>query len=282
MSISRRRPRSRASTPPPGITSQRTPAGLRVACANYAQHFSLKDNSYGTTFGPSTPGALNLISGQTHGAQPASMPGVVANGTDIGDADPTHDDCSAGSTIAMAGTNIGDLLNAKGVTWGWFEGAFTPTSTASGKAVCGPSHTNVGDAVVSDYSAHHEPFQYYASTANPHHLAPSSVAMIGRSDQANHQCDLSSFWAAVDHGNMPAVSFLKAARYQDGHAGYSGPLDEQHFLVDTINRLQRSQDWSSTAVVIAYDDSDGWYDHQIGPEVHRGQLVDRSDRQRVV
>src|SRR6476620_1868497 len=68
---------------------------------------------------------------------------------------------------------------------------------------------------------------------------------------------------------MPAVSFLKAAAYQDGHAGYSTPLDEQRFLVDTINRLQGSKDWKSTAVVVTYDDSDGWYDHQMGPIVNQ-------------
>ena len=39
-----------------------------TAIWNYAQHFAMSDNSFGTTFGPSTPGALNLISGQTHGA----------------------------------------------------------------------------------------------------------------------------------------------------------------------------------------------------------------------
>ena len=60
---------------------------------------------------------------------------------------------------------------------------------------------------------------------------------------------------------MPAVSFLKAAAYQDGHAGYSDPLDEQTFRVDTINPLQNTPQWGSTAVGIAYDDSDGWYDH---------------------
>ena len=32
---------------------------------NYAQHYAMNDNSYNTNFGPSTPGALNLISGQT-------------------------------------------------------------------------------------------------------------------------------------------------------------------------------------------------------------------------
>jgi phospholipase C len=92
--------------------------------------------------------------------------------------------------------------------------------------------------------------------------------MIGRSDRADHQYGLRDFWRAVGAGRLPAVSFLKAAAYQDGHAGYSDPLDEQHFLVRTINRLQRLPTWRSTAVIIAYDDSDGWYDHQMGPIVN--------------
>ena len=62
------------------------------------------------------------------------------------------------------------------------------------------------------------------------------------------------------------MSFVKAPEYQDGHAGYSDPIDEQHFLVDEINKLQQSKEWDSTAVVIAYDDSDGWYDHQYAPK----------------
>ena len=38
-----------------------------TALWNYAQHFAMSDNSYGTNFGPSTPGAINLVSGQTNG-----------------------------------------------------------------------------------------------------------------------------------------------------------------------------------------------------------------------
>src|SRR6478672_6580467 len=34
---------------------------------NYAHHYAMCDTSYGTTFGPSPPGAINLVSGQTHG-----------------------------------------------------------------------------------------------------------------------------------------------------------------------------------------------------------------------
>jgi phospholipase C len=38
-------------------------------------------------------------------------------------------------------------------------------------------------------------------------------------------------------------------------------LDEQLFIVNTINKLEQSPEWSSTAVFITYDDSDGLYDH---------------------
>jgi phospholipase C len=60
---------------------------------------------------------------------------------------------------------------------------------------------------------------------------------------------------------LPDVSFLKAPGYQDGHAAYSDPADEQSFVVREINALMRTPDWSHTAVVVLYDDSDGWYDH---------------------
>jgi phospholipase C len=79
---------------------------------------------------------------------------------------------------------------------------------------------------------------------------------------------LQDFYTSAAAGNMPAVSFLKAQAYQDGHAGYSDPLDEQTFLVNTINFLEALPTWSSTAVVVMYDDSDGWYDHQMGPIVN--------------
>ena len=48
---------------------------------------------------------------------------------------------------------------------------------------------------------------------------------------------------------------------------YSDPIDEQTFLVNTINKLQQLPEWNSTAVIIAYDDSDGWYDHVMPPIV---------------
>jgi phospholipase C len=229
---------------------------------NYAQHFAMSDNSYNTTFGPSTPGALNLVSGQTHGFATTS-PAVTANSTIIGDPQPSGDKCNTRDTTTSTdpnNKNVGDLLNAKGTTWGWFQGGF---------ADCTAAHLNVSGVSSKDYIPHHEPFQYYPSTANLQHTPPASVSEIGHSGPANHQYDLTDFWSSVDAKSMPAVSFLKAPANQDGHAGYSSPLDEQRFLVETINRLQKTPDWKSTAVVISYDDSDGWYDHQMSPIVNQ-------------
>ncbi len=245
-----------------------------TALWNYAQHFAMSDNSFDTMFGSSTPGALHLAAGETHGTTPVNIiepAGIDAvDGTLVYDVDPLLDDCSGSPTVNMAGRTVGDLLNEKDVTWGWFEGGFRPTTRKpDGVAVCGAQHRGSDGAPISDYLPHHEPFQYYQSTANPHHLPPLAVAMIGKTDQANHQYDLEDFWAAVRTGNLPAVSFLKAPAYQDGHAHYSDPLAEQVFLVETINRLQRTRQWSAMAIVIAYDDSDGWYDHVMPPIVNR-------------
>jgi phospholipase C len=169
----------------------------------------------------------------------------------------------------MAGKNIGDLLNTGGISWGSFMGGFNlaavnPNSTTG----CNRSSTGLA-GTTKDYIPHHAWFQYYASTANPTHTPPASVAEIGNSGPANHEYDLTDFFSAVKNGNFPAVSFLKAQAYQDGHAGYSDPLDEQTFLVNLINFLQKQPIWRSTAVVVVYDDSDGWYDHQMGPIVNQ-------------
>jgi len=247
-----------------------------TALWNYAQHFAMTDNYFSTEFGPSTLGHLNLVSGQTNGVTVVRDTGtaaaVIRNGTLIGDIRPALDDCSASTanTVTMAGPNVGDLLNKQGVTWGWFAGGFAPSSrNPDGTAVCATQHTLFdGTAPVADYVANHEPFQFYQSTANAHHLPATPVAIIGQTDQANHQYDIGDFYKALNAGNLPSVSFLKAPAYQDGHAGYSDPLDEQTFLVNTINALELSPFWGSTAVILTYDDSDGLYDHVMPPIVN--------------
>src|SRR5215831_3533964 len=272
-----------------------------TALWNYAQHYAMSDNSYSTQFGPSSPGAINLISGQANGFA-ATLNVLDASGnllhptheafgdashtasniTMIGDADPLADVCSNPTIdqVTMAGPNIGDLLNRRNITWGWFEGGFNlQTVNPNGSTGCArftlPTQPHFPFSS-TDYIPHHQPFQYYASTRNPTHARPASIAAIGHStvpgtstpEPANHQYDSDDFFAALAAGNLPSVSFLKAPAFQDGHAGYSNPIDEQAFIVKAVNAIQQSRFWEDTAIVILYDDSDGWYDHQMPPIVN--------------
>jgi phospholipase C len=285
-----------------GLTMGYFDGNTVTAMWNYAQFYALNDNHYTTIFGPSTPGALNVIAAQTNGVSatlnvfstttPITLlhttheawgdaAHIQSNISVIGDGDPLQDVCSSptGDQVTLASKNIGDLLNAKNITWGAFMGGFdlkikNPNGTTGCSRETPAQAPGTPQSISTDYIPHHAWFQYFASTRNPTHARPASLALIGHGtgsgfqDAANHNSDILDFFAALKAGNFPAVNFLKAPAYQDGHAGYSDPLDEQTFLVNTINTLQQSPFWNDTAVVITYDDSDGWYDHQMPPIVN--------------
>jgi phospholipase C len=273
-----------------------------TALWNYAQNYALSDNFYGTTFGPSTPGALNVVAGNTFPATLTGSSTKVVNktgdvGTISGDLDPTGDVCSNQTTnITMGGQNIGNLLSTAGLSWGSFMGGFDLTATnpngttgckRSSPATAANDITNFppqpGDMnFTADYIPHHAWFQYFASTANPTHARPTvPPSEYGKfdapTDAANHNYDTHDFFDALAANNLPAVSYLKAPADMDGHAGYSDPLMEQEFVVTVINAIQNSDFWSNTAVVITWDDSDGWYDHQIGPIINSSAVLQPTD-----
>jgi phospholipase C len=249
-----------------------------TAMWNYAQNFALNDNAYTGTFGPSTPGALEVVSGQTNGAvavvgSASTVPDTQGGLTLTGDTDPAGDTCSsATSQVQMTSKNIGDLLNTAKITWGGFAGGFNlQTVNTNGSTGCArTTYSSILNSSPKDYVPHHMWFQYYASTANPTHARPSSTAAIGSSletdgktaEPANHEYDSDDFFTAVSAGNFPSVSYIKAPSIGDAHPGNSDPLDEQAFVTKVLNFLQQQPDWKNTAVIITYDDSDGWYDHR--------------------
>jgi len=272
--------------PPTGIPIVSTP-GLNLgyydgntvtAMWNYAQNFAMSDNSYSTTFGPSSVGAINMFSGQTNGVT-ATLNGTgdeVSGGSDgsltvIGDPDPIGDVCSSPTRnqVTMGGQTIADLLKAAGISYGSFFGGFNLSIVNSNQTTgCNRSSTGLS-GTTGDYIPHHAWTQYFPSVANPLHTRPASTVEIGHNGPANHVYDLNDFMTVVQAGRIPAVSFIKAVAYQDGHAGYSNPLDEQTNVVTLVNLIMEQSYWNDTAIVILYDDSDGWYDHQMAPIVNQ-------------
>jgi len=245
-----------------------------TALWNYAQHYSMSDNFFDTEFGVTVEGHMNLLSGQTHGLTVmagTAGPTVISNNTIIANVQPFYDDCAAGATpnVVMTGKNVGDLMNAAGVSWGWFYGDFAPVSINMAGGTPTATCTSI-------YNSHYAPFDYFQDTSNPHHISPTSLDAIGTDSCvnqlcANHNYDLSYFYKALAAGNLAAVTYLKFAENDTGHPSDSTPLLEQTSIVTAINAIEQSPFWRDTAIMITYDDSDGWYDHVAGPIISFSQ-----------
>ena len=203
---------------------------------NLAQHYAMSDNCYSTSSVRRRPGAINLVSGNTsarcsvanssHSSVASS--GTVCRARPCSDPIRLYDDCVDKNHTATAGQprplqtgkNIGDLLNERDVTWGWFEGGFAPTAHERHRfRRVRQTVPNIGERSTSPTtSMHHEPFEYYASRRRTRstsrrlgqrsrHSDPARTA-----DQANHQYDTADFNQALEAGNMPAVSLPEGRR----------------------------------------------------------------------
>jgi phospholipase C len=156
--------KNKSSYGPHGIVMDYYDGNTVTALWNYAQHYALNDNSYNNQFGPSTPGAINLVSGDTEGAVAGpSGNGNVNGGVLQGDTEPRYDECAnastaleaatvngesvelpGGATAELTGKNVGDLMNEHGVTWGWFQGGFEPSGHNGTRPLCGQTMQNIG------------------------------------------------------------------------------------------------------------------------------------------
>src|SRR5260221_10676597 len=158
-----------------------------TALWNYAQHFAMSDNSFSTTFGPSTPGLLNLVAGNTFEATimngksgKNNIAGGGTAGAVIGDPDPFGDVCSAAgrAQISMSGQSIGDVLTAAGITWGSFMGGFVlDVTNSNGSTGCARSSTGLSGKT-GDYIPHHAFFQYWTTTVKTNHTRTPSLAIV--------------------------------------------------------------------------------------------------------
>ena len=143
---------------------------------------------------------------------------------------PEGDVCSpaTGAPISMTGKNIGDLLTAANVSWGWFQGGFDLTvRNPNGMTGCFCRTTTSGGdkhSISRDYDPGGRALPVLCGNAKPEAHAPN--LHCSRSERPP-RCRKPPVRYARLHGcdrmpaNMP-VSFLKARAYQDAHPGHSG------------------------------------------------------------
>ena len=254
----------------------------------YAHRFSLYDHVFQAMYGPSTPGNIDLIAGQSGQTQMARHPEQTAKSSfgtgepvmndanpDFGpyafarDADGTHqnDQTYATLMLTMKGgeanevtkdtddvkEDIGELgiLNHRAVPWGWYQEGF-------------------GNGEGNDHPAY-----------IPHHNSPQYFGYIRQNPAMwSGEHDLTEFFPAVENGQLPerSVIFVKGGMQNpfgwkpanpgainilgdDDHPGYSDSQLSESLVAKVVNTVARSSYWKDSAIIVLWDDSEGFYDH---------------------
>ncbi len=260
----------------------------------YAKTFALYDHMFQGMEGPSTPGNIELISAQTGQTQWARHPSQAVNPSDTGPGVPVVDDLypafgpyhngepknkqidltfanlfltlsgvSATEAVIDNGDIKEDISSLAGsgksaVPWGWYQEGFKDDGSNTWPA----------------YVAHHNVAQYFG-------YVRQNAALW------NNVHDLTGMLPAITDGTLPdrGVFFIKggyrnpfgwqtananpavraAFRGDDDHPGYSDSHVSEAMVATMVNAIARSKYWDDSAIIILWDDSEGFYDHVSPP-----------------
>jgi acid phosphatase len=171
---------------------------------------------------------------------------------------PAYADPARHPLPAQTARTIGDTLSARGVSWAWYAGAWTAAAVDGTQPPV--QHRNViynGAGGAPNFQPHHQPFNYFAR------FAP------GTPDRAEHLKDGQDFLDAIDHGRLPQVAFYKPQGKFNSHPGYSDVLSSDEHIADIVERIRRSPQWSSSLIIVTYDENGGFWDHVAPPKGDR-------------
>ena len=172
--------------------------------------------------------------------------------------DARHADRAQHTLPPQTLTTIGDTLSAKGISWVWYAGAWNVALADGMQAPEAPRkaiNTRADNAPY--FVTHHQPFNYFAR------FAP------GTADRAEHLKDYDELVAAIDRGTLPAVAFYKPQGVLNQHPGYADVLSGDQHIADLLARIKASSSWSSTVVIVTYDENGGFWDHVAPPKGDR-------------
>jgi phospholipase C len=128
---------------------------------------------------------------------------------------------------------IGDALSAANVTWKYYGAGMASADQ--------PPIAN----------------ELYCTICNPFQYARS----IMTGPLKNNLQDIDQFFADVNSGTLPAVSFVKPDVLLDGHPGTSTPPLFEAFAKRIIDAVRGNNSiWQNSAILVTFDESGAWYD----------------------
>ena len=169
--------------------------------------------------------------------------------------DPRYSDKTKPTTLPpQTLATIGDRLDAKGVSWAWYAGAWSTVNAGTAEA-----RKNIYSSGAR-FQAHHQPFNYYAT------FDPKTRAAY----RDEHLRDFDSrFFADAAAGRLPSVTFYKPQGTLNQHPGYANLSDGDAHIAEVIAKLQQSPQWPHMLIVVTYDENGGFWDHARVPKGDR-------------
>lgn len=142
---------------------------------------------------------------------------------------------------------IGDRLSAKGVSWAWYAAGWNDIVARRAEPSKAPEY----------FQVHHQPFIYFDA------YAP------GKPARDAHLKDAAEFFAAIEKGALPAVSFYKPVGRDNQHPGYADLATGDEHLFRLVERLRKSPNWADMLIVVTADENGGFFDHVPPPKIDR-------------
>jgi len=200
---------------------------------------------------PNTP-TLN----QTYASLPLSFMGRAIQATVASDPNPALDLLDVQHDIRRIAGDGNAPTN-----WGWFQEGYDAEPTDSAAV---PLH--------SSYIIHHNGPQYFGYIADNAKVANAHLRGLGdfftavKADQLGARGGVFYVRGGYDNNDGlvpvdPTPKVQAAFPGSDDHPGYSDGQIAEQLLADEVNAIAASPYWKDSAIVIAYDESDGEYDH---------------------
>ncbi|HMK39948.1 MAG TPA: alkaline phosphatase family protein [Methyloceanibacter sp.] len=238
--------------------------GSKTKLWEYAEHYTLADHFFHAAFGGSFLNHFWMICACTPRYENA--PDTLTIGSDVtgplrGLPDQVTPDGYAVNTLEpfdppqrkggprlplQTMKTIGDELNdAKPkVTWAWYAGGWNDALKA--------------DRLDENFQTHHQPFAYFENYRKD---------SDGRRE---HLKDEEELLQALDGlADFPQVVFYKPFGRQNEHPGYANVLEGDQHVGELLCKIEKSQYWSKSIVIVTFDENGGYWDHVPPPHIDR-------------
>ena len=199
---------------------------------SYAQQYALADNFFASAMASEPSNMLYMVSAEP-GTDPYGYPQLDACSAGL-----YQQNQSNGATIAPPITlpSVGDQLSSSKISWGFYQEWFA----------------NEQNGTCTHYVPQENPFQYFQSSANSSNVQNFST---------------SGFQSMLASASLPAVMWVQPSPSHSMHPGQGNIANSIEWLDDFIKAVKGSSSWSSTAIIVLWDESGGWYDHVPPPQL---------------